>query len=144
MKTMRIILTGLLCLILFFSSCSKEKEEEDYVIRVKTVATVCVIHEGVPAGEGVDITVCLAEAGTLVLECQNLSTDESGCTSFVSSYYDLHDYDGMNFRILAYVIGYASGQELGLTFEQASAGAVESDDGHGKIYTWNVNLVLSY
>ena len=145
MIKVRIILTSLLCLILFISSCSSEKEEEeDYVIRVKTVANVCVTHEGVPAGEGMNVSVCLAEAGTLVLECQNLTTDGSGCAPFVSSYYEIYDYEGMNFRIQANLVGYVAFQVVGLTFEEASAGAVEGNDGHGKVYTWNVNLVLNY
>ncbi len=140
MKKLRIIPESLLCLVLFLSSCLAKEKEEVYVIRVKTVASVCVTHEGVPAGEGVKISVCLGEAGTLILECQNSITDELGCTSFITSYYDLYD----NFWIFASAIDYDSYQEVGLSFAEALAGAVDSDDGHDKIYTWNVNIVLDY
>ncbi len=141
MKKAKIILKSSLFLVLLFCSClAKEKEEEDYVIRVKTVANVCVTHEGVSVGEGVNISVCLGEAGTLILECQNLITDQLGCTSFITSYYDLYD----NFWLFASAIDYDSYQEVGLSFAEASAGAVVSDDGKGKIYTWNVKIVLDY
>ena len=144
MKKVRIIPESLLCLVLFLSSCLAKEKEEVYVIRVKTIASVCATHEGVPAGEGVKISVCLGEAGTLILECQNSITDELGCTSFVSSYYDLYDWDGMDFRISASVIDNDAYQVIYLSFAEALAGAVDSDDGHDKIYTWNVNIVLDY
>jgi len=149
MKAMRMILTGLLCLILFFSNCSsdKEKEEEVYSLKVKTVANVCVTHEGVPVGAGVVLWVLLFdddnnESLGLYLVTQNLSTDESGCISLVTPYYDM--CDGCTFQFHAAIQPEGIGSNVFLTSAEASAGAVESDDGNGKIYTWNVNMALSY
>ena len=54
--------------------------------------------------------------------------------------------DPSNFQFHAAIINpdVGVGQNVYLNFEQASARAVESDDGHGKIYTWIVILVLDY
>ncbi len=150
MKKLRIIPESLLCLVLFFSSCSSEKEEEEekYLLRVKTVATVCVTHEGVPVGAGVTLWIMLYEHDNVslgnYLVTQNMTTDESGCISLVTPYYDF--CSGCTFQFHAAIINpdVGAGQNVYLNSEQASTGAVESEDGHGKIYTWIVALVLNY
>lgn len=146
MKTTRIILMTLLCLILFFSNCSSEKDEEDYSLRVKTMVSVCVTHEGMPVGAGVFLWVLLYEyhdvsLGTRLVD-QNITTNESGCISLVTPYYDF--CNNCSFEFHASLPEPNVGQTVYLNYEEALAGATESDDGHGKIYTWNVNLVLSY
>ena len=145
MKKARIVLVRLLCLVFFFCNCSSEKEEdEDSLLRVKTIANVCVTHEGAPVGAGVIIWFLLLEDDFVYLETQNLTTDESGCTSLVTPYYDLCDSCFFHFHAAVMVPSVTSFQNVYLNFAEAAAGAVESDDGQGKIYTWNINLVLNY
>lgn len=142
MKTIMKSLISLIFLVLFLICCSPEKEEEgDYLLKVKTVANVCVIHDSAPVGAGVILEIDLHQDchGEILVQ-ENITTDPSGCISLVTPYYDIDRDCTFYFYANEPNVG---GSNVFLNYDEAYAGAANSDDGHGKIYTWNINMTLN-